>query len=98
MNMLAAAATAIPNTKKIFINYCCPPIWNSALNFLFWLMLGITSAMFFYLFLMFTMDTTIKADAASASPGAVVGNPTVYADVVQQYLKTIWLIGPILYP
>lgn len=87
---------AIP-TKRICINYCCPPLWNAALNFLFWATLGLTSLVLAYLFFMYVMDTAIKADPGP-NQGANVGNPANYGDVVEQYVGAIPFIGKFLYP
>ncbi len=80
-------------SKRICINYCCPPLWNTALNFLFWTTFGVTSVILAYLFFMYVMDTTIKADSTG-----IIGNPTNYGDVVEQYLGAIPFIGKFLYP
>lgn len=84
-------------SKRICINYCCPPLWNTALNFLLWSTLGITSIVVAYLFFMYVMDTTIKADPGPQQ-GARVGDPASYDDIVEKYLSAIPFIGKFLYP
>jgi hypothetical protein len=89
-------------SKRIYINYCCPPLWNAALNFLFWMTLAVTGVVVAYLFVMYIMDTTIKADAAGPNSGpnsgSINGDPAVYDDVVERYIRPIPFIGKILYP
>ena len=83
-------------SKRICINYCCPPLWNAALNFLFWVTLGFTSVVIGYLFLMYLMDTSIKADVGPHQ-GSNIGDSSNYGNVVQQYLSAIPFIGKFLY-
>ena len=76
--------------KRILINYRCPPLWNAALNFLFWMSLALTSVVVCYLFLMYVMDTAIESTNTATSE--------TYNNVVQKYLSGIPLLGPHLYP
>ena len=84
-------------SKRICINYSCPPLWNAALNFLFWITLGVTSLVVGYLFLMYLMDTTIQADPG-VHQGANVGDPANYDNIVEKYIKAIPFLGKFLYP
>lgn len=84
-------------SKRICINYCCPPLWNAALNFLFWLTLSITGIIVGYLFLMYIMDTAVQADAGPHQ-GVNIGNSANYGNVVEQYLVAIPFLGKFLYP
>lgn len=84
-------------SKRICINYCCPPLWNMALNFLFWIALGVAGVVISYLFLMYLMDTAVQADTGPHQ-GANIGNPANYGNVVKQYLAAIPFLGKFLYP
>lgn len=84
--------------KQIYVNYQGTPPWNSALNFFFWVFFSATSVVFGYLFSMFILDTTIKADQAAVNPGFHVGNPNNYNNIVETNIKPIPLLGPALYP
>jgi|GEM_PF-4610907 len=76
--------------KQIFVKYWCPPLWNAALNFLFWVSLAFTSVVVCYLFLVYVMDTAIKdVDPSKAND---------YDDTVKKYLSAVPLLGKHLYP
>ena len=85
------------SAKRISVNYRCPPLWNAALNFLFWMLLATTSVIVLYLFLMYVMDGAIKRDYDSSS-GLNIGDPANYDNIVEERLKAIPFLGRFLYP